>query len=199
MNHLAHLALAGTDAQVMAGSFLGDFVKGPLRGERPPRVELGIRLHRAIDAETARDETMRASALRFGPALRRLAPIYIDVLADHLLAHRFQHYHLHELRTFTRDAYATLAGQQRWLTDDAAWLHARLAQHDGLAANLDIAAVHRGMERIAQRLGRGELIASGRAALDSLYPALVEDFLMYYPRLQTFAAQWLRQHLDEDA
>ena len=141
---------------------------------------------------------MRASALRFGPALRRLAPIYIDVLADHLLAHRFSDYHALTLHSFTRAAYATLAAQQRWLTDDAAWLHARLAQHDGLAANLDIAAVHRGMERIAQRLARSELIAPSRTALDAQLPALVGDFLVYYPRLQLFATTWLEQHRDDN-
>ena len=191
MNHLAHLALAGPDAQVITGSFLGDFVKGVLRAERPAAIELGIRLHRAIDAQTARDDTMRSSALRFGPALRRLAPIYIDVLADHLLATRFAVYHGQPLRDFTGAAYAALASQGRWLTADADGLRTRLQQHDGLAANLDIAAVQRGIQRIAQRLGREELIAASLVALDHQYLALVEDFLQYYPQLQHYAARWL--------
>ena len=177
----------------MTGGFLGDFVKGPLHGERPPGVELGIRLHRAIDAQTARDDAMRSSALRFGAGLRRLAPIYIDVLADHLLACRFSDYHAGELRAFTQRAYAALAGHRQWLTADAASLHERLARHDGLAANLDVAAVHRGMERIAVRLRCHDLIPAGRDALDALYPQLSEDFLTYYPRLQNFASTWLRQ------
>ena len=35
MNHLAHFALAQASDDLMLGGFLGDFVKGPLRGERP--------------------------------------------------------------------------------------------------------------------------------------------------------------------
>lgn len=193
MNHLAHLALAGADAEIVTGSFLGDFVKGVLRGQRPAAIELGIRLHRAIDAETARDEGMRRSALRFGPALRRLAPIFIDVLADHLLAQRFIQFHACELRAFTRSAYTKLSLHAAWLTEDATWLRTRLQQHDGLAANIDIEAVHRGMARIAQRLGREDVITASRLMLDAQYTDLSEDFLDYYPRLMAFAERWLEQ------
>ena len=35
MNHLAHLLLANDDLNLLVGGFLGDFVKGRLKGERP--------------------------------------------------------------------------------------------------------------------------------------------------------------------
>mgnify|MGYP003629303282 FL=1 len=65
MNYLAHFHLAqqlasrcGLDERdamqqgLLIGGLLGDFVKGPLRGNYPATWEVGIRLHRRIDALT---------------------------------------------------------------------------------------------------------------------------------------------------
>ncbi|MBT5331438.1 MAG: hypothetical protein HOL48_06645 [Porticoccaceae bacterium] len=52
MNFLGHLALAWPNENLMIGGFLGDFVKGPLKGEYPVEIEQGIALHRRIDARS---------------------------------------------------------------------------------------------------------------------------------------------------
>ena len=49
MNHLAHLLLAERSNGLLVGGFLGDFVKGRLKGDRPTAIEQGIKLHRYID------------------------------------------------------------------------------------------------------------------------------------------------------
>ncbi|KKM01805.1 hypothetical protein LCGC14_1790730, partial [marine sediment metagenome] len=49
MNYLAHIYLSGDHPEVMVGGLLGDFVKGPLRGQLPRAIEEGIALHRKID------------------------------------------------------------------------------------------------------------------------------------------------------
>ena len=50
MKYLAHFHLAGIDEGLISGALLGDFVKGPLRGDFDAAVERGISLHRNIDA-----------------------------------------------------------------------------------------------------------------------------------------------------
>lgn len=182
----------------MVGGFLGDFVKGPMRGERPARIELGIRLHRAIDAETARDEGILGSAHRFGPELRRLAPILLDIVGDHLLANRFAQHHGADLDDFSRAAFAVLRTHREWLTDDARLLGDRLEQWDGLATYRGTEVVERGFLRIATRLRRPELAELAIARLHLLLPALAEDFEGYYPRLRAFVARWL-EHATRDA
>jgi acyl carrier protein phosphodiesterase len=52
VNFLGHLALAWPNENLMIGGFLGDFVKGPLKGEYPVEIEQGIALHRRIDARS---------------------------------------------------------------------------------------------------------------------------------------------------
>ena len=191
MNHLAHLALAAHNDELMVGGFLGDFVKGPMRGERPALIELGIRLHRAIDAETARDTDIRRSAERFGPALRRLAPIFVDILGDHLLATSFQQFHTEPLVQFSRRAYSLLHDHHSSLTAEARLLRDRLEQFDGLSAYAELDIVERGFARVAQRLQRSACTQDAIATLHQALPQLREDFVCYYPRLQQFVGVWL--------
>ena len=191
MNHLAHLALAAHNDELMVGGFLGDFVKGPMRGERPASIELGIRLHRAIDAETARDPDIRRSAARFGPGLRRLAPIFVDILGDHLLATSFQQFHTEPLVQFSRRACSLLHDHHSSLTAEARLLRDRLEQFDGLSAYAELDIVERGFARVAQRLQRSACTQDAIATLHQALPQLREDFVRYYPRLQQFVGVWL--------
>ena len=59
MNFLAHFHLAWPDEGLIAGGLEGDYLKGPLRGELPPELERGIKLHRAIDAYTDKHDLVR--------------------------------------------------------------------------------------------------------------------------------------------
>jgi acyl carrier protein phosphodiesterase len=201
VNHLAHLALAARapggqytdplDDALLVGGFLGDFVKGPMRGERPARIELGIRLHRAIDAQTARDPDILRSVERFGPALRRLAPIFVDILGDHLLARRFEQHHGQTLDDFSATAFASLRRHRAWLPDDARLLGDRLEAWDGLVAYRGTDVVERGFVRITERLRHSGMARDAIACLHAQLPALDDDFARYYPRLVEFAGTWL--------
>ena len=64
MNYLAHFFLAYPDPELMAGGYLGDFVKGTLKdADFSPGVTLGIKLHRAIDAFTDSHSTVKELSL----------------------------------------------------------------------------------------------------------------------------------------
>ena len=94
MNYLAHLLLSGPDRDMQVGGLLGDFVKGPLKGELPTRVEQGIRLHRHIDTLTDGHPAFMAATRRLPGEWRRYRGILLDIYFDHLLACRWGHYHI---------------------------------------------------------------------------------------------------------
>ena len=52
MNFLAHAFLARDDIDLMIGSLMGDFVKGPLDGQYAPSITRGLILHRRVDTYT---------------------------------------------------------------------------------------------------------------------------------------------------
>ena len=56
MNFLMHMFLSGEDERLLAGNFMGDFVKGPLLDRFPAGVMRGITLHRKIDSFASQNE-----------------------------------------------------------------------------------------------------------------------------------------------
>lgn len=195
MNHLGHLVLAVSHGQfesgLLTGGLLGDFVKGPLRGERPDDIEQGIALHRAIDAFSNRLPSLQRSAQRFGPDLRRLAPVLIDLVVDHFLTRDFRAQQALPLQGFGEIVLPLIHPQREWLTPGAARLLDRLSAPEGLAAYNSMAVIERSFHYIAQRLHKGEAAPVAMARLIKDYDGFAEDFQLYFPQLRHHAATWI--------
>jgi acyl carrier protein phosphodiesterase len=194
MNYLAHCALAGADDDLVVGGFLGDFLKGAVPA-LPGRVGLGVRLHRQIDAFTARQEDMRRSVLRFGPALRRTAPIFIDLTADHFLAIDFERYHGVPVDSFSRQVYEILHAHRSLLPAAARRLLEHMTRTDLLAAYREREVLARACVRIGERLALPGIAPQAVERLVRDYDAFRADFAAYYPVLQQHAAAWVRERL----
>jgi acyl carrier protein phosphodiesterase len=112
MNHLAHLLLAERSDGLLVGGFLGDFVKGRLKGDRPTVIEQGIKLHRYIDHFT--DHHPEALGLRalFPDSTRKIAGIALDLMFDHQLALEFTKWHPDALEVFERRVFARLLAKE---------------------------------------------------------------------------------------
>ena len=119
MNYLAHLLLSGSHLDRQVGGLLGDFVKGPLRGDYLLAIEQGITLHRQIDSLTARLPAITQLYSLFEPPWRRYAGIVIDIAFDHLLAQRWQHFHPTPLPEFCTTFYHHLAFHRQNLPERA--------------------------------------------------------------------------------
>ena len=89
VNFLAHCLLGHPHEALMAGGFIGDFVKGPVPETLPPELQAGVRLHRRVDAVSNRLPGIRTSVGRLDPELRRVGPVLLDILGDHCLATRW--------------------------------------------------------------------------------------------------------------
>lgn len=196
MNFLAHcllpeVACPGIPAAFIAGGFLGDFVKGGLEGRFPPDLENGIRLHRRIDAFSNRLPGIEQSCARLPANLRRYAPIFLDVVADHVLARHWSDFHNSSLVGFTNRVYTILEAHGDHLPDHghrfleharSQDLFARYAEADVLAGVLT---------SIARRLGKPELATETVAAVNQTLPGLEEDFREYFPTMVEHTREWL--------
>jgi acyl carrier protein phosphodiesterase len=196
MNFLAHClipeqAVADTHPDLIAGGFLGDFVKGPVPDSLPQVLATGVRLHRRIDAYSNRHPGIRASCERFPAPLRRFAPIFVDVVADHLLARHWQDYHAEPLEVFTARAYDAIRPHVGRLPASGQRFFRYMSQADLLAAYRNPAAMHRALCSITERLGRQDLDGSLAATVDNQLAALTGDFHGYFPDLVRHAAGWL--------
>ena len=134
MNHLAHLLLAERSDGLLVGGFLGDFVKGRLKGDRPPAIEQGIKLHRYIDHFTDHHpEALRLRAL-FPDSTRKIAGIALDLMFDHQLALEFPKWHPDALEVFERRVFARLLAKEH----APYFPSAALAQCQAMSARLSL-------------------------------------------------------------
>ena len=192
MNYLAHLHLGGQRPEEMLGSLYGDFVKGRLHGQYSPDIEHGIALHRSIDVFTDSHPLVDQALSRFAHTRRRYAGIVLDVFFDHCLARDWGQYGEGPLERFTSDFYRVLVAEPQ-LPRRLASIAPPTAAHEWLGSNRHLAVLEQVFNGIARRLSRPEELAGAMQGLQALYEPLSEDFRLFYPQLQVYAAGCYRK------
>lgn len=188
MNYLAHILLSGPDPDMQVGGLLGDFVKGPLRGDYPAAVERGIWLHRHIDAHTNASAEMRELTSRFPPPWRRYGGIVLDVAWDHLLARRWQSYHPLPLEPYCANFYTHLASCQPWLPEQARAFSLRARDIGWLESYADAGTMPRVLARIGQRLHRPIALEQAWAVVEAHNDELETQFAAIMAELLRIAS-----------
>ncbi len=196
MNFLAHClipdrAVADVHPDLIAGGFVADFLKGPVPECLPEHLAEGVRLHRRIDAYSNAHGVIRRSCDRFPGTLRRFAPIFVDVVADHLLAQHWQRFHPAPLPSFTARAYQAIRPHVHRLPGSGRRFFNYMCEQDLLAGYRRTDAMQQALRSITRRLGRQILDEPMLAAVDAHLPGLEEDFLEYFPDLIRHASSWL--------
>jgi len=199
LNFLAHCRLAHPGDGFVAGGILGDFVKGNIPESLPVELRAGVRLHRRIDSFSNRLPAMRGSANRFPPPLRRVAPVLLDIVADHCLALAWPRYGVGNLGDFTDRVYAALGRYGDWVPARGRVFVQRMTETDLLARYTDLAVIHRAMEHVLDRLKARHLGPEVAEVLNNSLATLTRDFDVYFPQLVEFvraersvAAHWAK-------
>jgi acyl carrier protein phosphodiesterase len=186
MNFLAHFHLAWPDDGLVAGGLEGDFLKGPLRGTLPTRIEAGVKLHRAIDAYTDNHPVIRELRCEFPAQLRRYAGILIDLSFDHYLSQHWARFSAMPLQQFNSDIYRALHAHEAAMSSGARHMAARLTEHDVLSLYGEWQTVIVTAARIGQRFRRHNPLIDIERALNPARPSMEKAFLNFYPQLQSF-------------
>lgn len=200
MNFLAHCLLAdgkGVRSEsasasygqngFLAGGVLGDFVKGRIPDTLPTELRAGIRLHRRVDSHSNQLREMKTSVRRFPTVLRRSAPVLLDIVADHCLARSWHRFSSEPIEAFSARVYAAVGQFDDLVPDRGKRFVARMVEADLLARYTDPLVVRRAMEHILERLGISHLNEALPGVLNDI-GVLTEDFFVYFPLLQVFAA-----------
>ncbi|MDA9680176.1 ACP phosphodiesterase [Gammaproteobacteria bacterium] len=194
MNYLAHFALAGPEADLVVGSFLGDYIKGRLGNRFSPEIERGIRLHRAIDQYTDSHPTVKDSYGRLDPKFRRYAGIITDIAFDHLLALNWYQYYNERLASFSARTLQILLVEKASLTE-AAWQSAsHMKKHNSLAHYVGFDFLEPSFIYLSGKLKRPNPLIEAHSHCKERLSGLQEDFIKFYPELMEFCAEWKRSH-----
>lgn len=192
MNYLAHFQLSHGNDGLIVGGLLGDFVKGPLKGEFDPDWERGIRLHRRIDAYTDSHEILKAGQQLFGPEYRRYTGIMLDVLFDHFLNQHWDRFHPESLQTFSSDVYRVLNAAPHMPARAKAQAD-NLVKYDVLTNVQHWQTITATLERIGERLKSDNPMHKAADVLEHHYDNLEQLFLRFYPDVQAHVKQFRQQ------
>ena len=201
MNFLAHCSLAHDAALswrcndqhrrgLLAGAVIGDFVKGSIPAHWPRELRAGTRLHRKIDALSNQHPGIRQHCDAYPAHLRRFAPIFVDMLADHCLATSWNRYYQAAPTDFSAECYSAIDAYAGYLTDDARRFCDYMQEVDLLASYHEWSHIARGLNAVLRRLRRPHWAAEVEQTSLSLVPASHEHFGGYFPELRETWQTW---------
>jgi acyl carrier protein phosphodiesterase len=201
MNFLAHCSLAHDAAiawdcdaterhGLLAGAVIGDFVKGAIPEHWPAPLRAGARLHRKVDALSNVDPHVRQNCNRFPAHLRRFAPIFVDMLADHCLSLAWRDYYDTNTCDFSEECYAAIASHEAYLTPNARRFFRYMRDVDLLANYDEWTHVARGLKSVLRRLDREIWFIEVEQVSLAAVPGTHADFSRYYPALRGAWADW---------
>ena len=168
---------------LVAGGLLGDFIKGPVPCAWPGALQLGVRLHRRIDAFSNAAPGIKRSCNRFPPKLRRLAPIFVDIIADHCLALDWADHHHEALPAFSARCYGLAAAEAHRLDENGRRYLNWVIDQDLMAGYRNYDLMERGLRSVTRRLALQHLDASLLDFVAGELPRLREHFQGYFPAL----------------
>lgn len=192
MNYLAHFHLAQQLASrsdldhqgLLIGGLLGDFVKGPLQGQYPQSWEVGIRLHRRIDALTDSHPRVSECLQKLPVNYRRYGGIMLDVCFDHCLSRHWHKLHPSSLSHFSQDCYQQILVHKNDYPRAANRQISFLAEYDVLNMMDNWHNIEAMLARIAKRIPRETPLSHCGPELAKLLPFIEQQFLKLYPALQ---------------
>ena len=199
VNFLAHCALASDAAAILhadvldgllAGAIIADFSKGKIPSDWPTSVAAGVRLHRRIDSATNQLPAIKVSCNRFPKHLRRLAPIFIDILGDYHLSQTWSDYYTAELDEFSKHCYAAVRRHSDLLPERGQRFITYLEHVDLLANGADWANIENAIASVLRRLRSDLSLSETAATVYNLAAATRQEFDAYYPECIQLARAW---------
>jgi acyl carrier protein phosphodiesterase len=186
MNILAHGWLSGRNDSVLAGNFLGDFIKGDPEHPRhklTPAEVAGVRLHRAIDSFT--DDHAEVAAVRdlLRPRCHKYAGPAVDIFFDHFLAANFAVLTSESLPRFTRYFYDTLQQNNLHFPDPANRMLTALVQYDWIRHYPTIEGIDRSLKGVSRRTAFPSGLDTAVEDLERFYGEIGERFNRFWPEL----------------
>lgn len=191
MNHLAHFLLCPADDQLRAGTLIADFVRGNDLSALPAATELGVRLHRRIDATIDQSAWLVDLKPLVGADLRRYAGILFDVFFDYALIQTWHEWHAQPLARFADGVYQSLAQMEESMPAEVRAVSTRMREFDALSSCATPLGCSRTLGRIARRLRRPVDLAAGVDVLLTHEASIVRCFRQVFPELQATANDYL--------
>lgn len=188
MNHLAHLFLADPAPESLIGNLAGDFVKGPLHGDRfRPAIRDGILQHRRIDAFTDSHPEVAAFRRVLTPEHGHYSRVIADMFFDHFLACRFEEYGGEPLESFLARTFAAIDAHEELLPGRLRMVYPRIRDEGWLQSYRDVESMRGALRGISWRLSRRPQLETAVRHLVDSREELERHFEAFFPEVMAFS------------
>jgi acyl carrier protein phosphodiesterase len=188
LNFLGHLYLSGTDPLITVGNFMADAVKGRDLSRFDPKLEQGIRLHRAIDSYTDRHVLQRQGRERVHPHAGRYASVVMDMFYDHLLAKHWNEYREEPLPHFAQRMYGLLSAHAHLMPERTRNVLPYMVNRDWLTSYATLAGIGRALEGLSHRVPMGAPMRGAERVLETNMEQYLSEFRSFLPEIEAHVA-----------
>jgi acyl carrier protein phosphodiesterase len=190
MNFLFHLYLSGDDPDILTGNLMGDFVKGRIGEQYPPRLRSGIVLHRGIDSFAQQHPLFRRSRERIDPGYGLWRGVLVDMFYDHFLAAEWSQWSEEPFTAYIERARRMVEANHRYLPERMQEV-VPVIFGVMLPSYRELDGVSRALERMSRRVRRPNPLAGGAVELTRHYAGLLDDFRGFMPQVWKFVADFI--------
>lgn len=194
MNFLAHVYLSYNKEKLILGNFMGDFVKGNNFINYEKSIQDGILLHRAIDNYTDHHPVVLQSKDKLRDKYRHYSGVIIDIFYDHFLAADWTLYHDTPLAEFAQTVYYILDKHQEILPPKALHMLPYMIEGNWLLNYASKKGIYSALYGMSRRTKFPSKMDESIDELEIYYDDFKEEFRLFFPDIQDFASQWLKDN-----
>jgi len=192
MNFLAHIFLSGKDEDLTIGNFIADSIKGKKYLNYPKGIQKGILLHRAIDYYTDTHPIVRKSTSRLFKNYSHYSAVIVDIFYDHFLASNWNRYSDVPLEEYIANFYLLLQKNFEVLPKTVQQFYPYMVEENWLLSYASIPGIQRILYQMNRRTGGRSKMDEAVKELKELYPEFEADFTAFFPDLQEFSKQKIK-------
>lgn len=194
MNYLAHLHLSGSNEDVIVGNFVGDSMRNVALANFKPTVQLGVQLHRAIDAFTDAHELFGASKDLLFAEFRHYSAVLVDMFFDYFLSKNWESYSQVPLTQFADQSMVILAKREDEFPIGAQRFFNYMKRQNVLIKYGTDAGMREVLLHLSSRLSRPVNLADAFDILIDKEDDFDQLFNDFYPQLVSFSQSFLSKH-----
>jgi len=184
LNFLAHIYLSGDSPKIMVGNFIGDFVKGNQLQSYEEDIQLGIRVHRAIDSYTDSHKVVKQSKVRLSEKYRHYSGVIVDVYYDHFLAKNWERFHNDPLEVYVKESYSTILSYDEILPKQVKRMLSYMIPQNWLVSYRDLDGIGQALTGLSKRTTFDSGMEFAINDLKEHYEEFESEFLNFFEDLR---------------
>jgi acyl carrier protein phosphodiesterase len=191
LNFLFHLHLSDDDPDILTGNLMGDFVKGRIGNGYPPRLRVGMELHRRIDSFAQHNLHFQRSRFRIDSRYGLWRGVLVDLFYDHFLVAEWERWSPEPFDAYLMRARRMVETNRRFLPEKMREV-VPVIFGELIPSYREVEGIGKALVRMAtRRVHRPNPLAGGEEELVRHYMGLRDDFDCFMPEVRRFVADFL--------